>query len=163
MAIEWVDIKEKGNALVESWLSDADKRNLCMTEKGWGQTAADIEDCLKHMKGSAFKNLMVFRDGEPVCAMMFGIESGGVLNLYNITVNPEFRGQGMTAGVISFLLRNIGTLSFGKPYEKVKVSTIPENKGMQRILDKLGFANLGFNGDYVVFENSRNKELTQNF
>ena len=163
MVIEWKDIKNNGNKVVESWLSDADKRNLCMVEKGWGQTATDIAECIGSMRErSQFKNMVGIIDGEPACAIMFGI-SRGVLYLYNIVVNPECRGQGITGNVISQLLSRIGTFEMGDPYDKVLISIIPENKIMHRILNGLGFVNQGFDGEYDVFENSRTEDLSQSF
>ena len=133
-----------------------------MREKSWKQTASDIEQCFKEMKhiDAEFKNLLGYKDGEPVCAMMFGIQNG-ILHLYNITVNPEFRGAGIMGEVISFLMRKMTTKDFKIPYDAIRVPTLPENERMQRGLDNMGFANLGFNDGYVIFEYSRDQKFTQ--
>ena len=47
--IEWKNIDNKDITIINSWLSNQDKHNLCMTQKGWKQTAEDIADCLKYM------------------------------------------------------------------------------------------------------------------
>lgn len=154
MLIEWKEINAQEYETLNSWLSVQDKHNLCMTIKGWEQTALDIADCLKYMHNAQFKNIMGFANGKPVVALMFGIEQIEVLNLYNIVVNPACRNHGVAKAVILQLLKNNKSLAIVKPYKKMVVSTLPNNVSMHNLLKNLGFANMGFNGEYVVFEKS---------
>ena len=52
MKIEWKNIDNEEIAIINHWLSQEDKHNLCMTQKGWQQTAEDIGDCLKYMNNA---------------------------------------------------------------------------------------------------------------
>ena len=137
---------------IESWLSFQDKTNLCMQTKNWEQTASDICECLELMDNAQFKNLVGFVNDKPVVAVMFGIEQIKVLNLYNIVVNPKYRGNGIAKNVILQLVKNDESLGISKPYEKVIASTLPDNQKVQKVFQNLGFQNLGFDGEYVVFE-----------
>lgn len=158
MKIEWKEIAAKENIIIENWLSYSDKKNLCMTDKNWEQTASDIEECLKFMTESQFKNLIGYINGKPVCAAMFGIEHWRLLNLYNIVVNPAFRNRGLAKEVLSQLLKNDKSLGISVSYDKLKVSTLPSNKNMEHILEKKGFSNAGFNGEYNVFKKTLSKD-----
>lgn len=51
MKIEWRNIGFEENEIIENWLSNLDRQSLCMANKNWAQTAEDIEDCLKYMRG----------------------------------------------------------------------------------------------------------------
>ena len=95
MKIEWKNIDNEEIEIINHWLSNKDKHNLCMTQKGWQQTAKDVGDCLKYMNNAEFKNIIGYINGKPAVALMFGIESIGVLNLYNIVVNPKCRNMGV--------------------------------------------------------------------
>ena len=152
MQIEWKSIENKEYEIINSWLSSLDKHNLCMTEKNWKQTAHDIQDCLKIMDNAQFKNIIGYVNGKPVVAVMFGIEQIKVLNLYNIVVNPKFRNRGIAKGVICQLLKKDKTLKLTQPYNKVIASTLPDNVKVQQMFKDLSFQNLGFDGEYVVYE-----------
>lgn len=154
MKIEWKTIQSKDYAILDKWLSEQDKINLCMQHKSWEQTANDIGDCLQYMDNAQFKNLVGYINGKPVVFVMFGIEQIQVLNLYNIVVNPDCRNLGVAKNVISQLLKNDVSLKLSKPYTKVISSTLPQNTAMQSLFESLGFKNLGFDGEYVVFENN---------
>lgn len=158
MKIEWRNIGFEENEIIENWLSNLDRQSLCMANKNWAQTAEDIEDCLKYMRGGQFKNLMGYLAGKPAVALMFGIEHEKTLNLYNIVVNPAIRGKGVATDAILSLTNNDKALNITQPYNKIVVSALPENSGMQSFLNKNGFSNLGFNGEYVVFKKSITKE-----
>lgn len=152
MNIEWKNIGDNESVLINTWLSSQDKHNLCMTKKSWKQTAIDIDDCLKYMDNAQFKNIMGFIFGKPAVAVMFGIEQGEILNLYNIVVNPACRNMGVATKVISKLLNHDNSLRIEKSYKKVVVSALPDNFTVHNLLKTMGFNNLGFNGEYVVFE-----------
>ena len=150
MKLDWKNIDEKEINTINRWLSISDKQNLCMTQKDWQQTAEDIGDCLKYMNNAEFKNIIGYINGKPIVALMFGIESIGVLNLYNIVVNPKFRNLGVAKNVINKLLNN--SLNISKPYKKVIMSILPNNENMKNLLNGLEFNNKGFDGQYVVCE-----------
>ena len=153
MKIKWKEIGKADYRTIESWLCGQDKINLCMQTKNWEKTATDIGDCLELMDNSQFKNLIGFVDDQPVVAVMFGIEQIKVLNLYNIVVNPKYRNHGVAKNAIMQLVKNDASLEISKPYEKVVASTLPDNKNVQKLFERLGFDNLGYSGEYVVFEN----------
>lgn len=152
MKIEWKNFDEDCYKILDEWLSNSDKHNLCMENKSWKQTACDIDDCLRVMDNSQFKNIMGFADDVPVVAIMFGIEQIKVLNVYDLVVNPTLRGRGVATRVIKMLLNGDRSLKLEKPYQKVIASTLPDNKNMQNLFTKLEFSNLGFDGEYFVFE-----------
>lgn len=152
MEIEWENINNKHWQIVESWLSNEDKQNLCLTQKSWQQTAKDINECLNLMQNSQFKNIIGYVNGKPAVAIMFGIESIGVLNLYNIVINPKLRNMGIGKEVLLKLLNKDKCLNLNKPFNKVCASVLKENFCMQNALKSLNFNCLGFNGEYVVFE-----------
>ena len=162
MKIEWKTIENSDYEIIDKWLSKQDKINLCMQTKSWKDTATDIGDCLNYMDNAEFKNLIGWVNGKPVVAVMFGIEQIKVLNLYNIVVNPNFRNYGIAKNVITKMVKNDASLDISKPYEKVIASTLLDNKSVQHLFADLGFNNLGFDGDYVVFEKGLEKtdELT---
>ena len=158
MEIEWVNIEGKEQEIVNGWLSDSDKHNLCMSKKGWMQTAKDIEDCLRYMSNSQFKNLMGYVNEKPAVALMFGIEHGKILNLYNIVVNPVYRNKGVAKASVLKLLKNDRGLNITEQYKKVQVSALTDNLKMEALLTNLNFTSLGFNGEYVVFEKGVSKD-----
>ena len=152
MQIEWKNIEDIEYEIINGWLSNEDKHNLCMQDKSWKQTAIDIEDCLKIMDNAQFKNIMGYVNGKPIVAVMFGVEQIKVLNLYNIVVNPKYRDKGIAKEVINKLLKNDKGLNITQPYKKVVASTLPNNASVQHMFNSLEFQNLGFNGEYIVFE-----------
>lgn len=155
MKIDWKKISDEQYYIINEWLSKQDRHNLCMENKDWKQTAQDIGECLQYMENAQFKNIMGYINNKPVVAVMFGIEQIGVLNLYDIAVNPMFRNLGVAKTVIKQLLQNDKSLHLIQPYQKVVSSTLPDNKKMQRLFTDLGFDNLGFDGEYVVFEKAK--------
>ena len=152
MQIEWKNIEDKQIKIINSWLNDKDKVNLCMTKNNWEQTALAIEDCLKIMDNSEFKNIMGYIDDKPVVAVMFGIEHIEALNLYNIVISPACRHMGIAKKVVLQLLKNNKSLNLTKPYKKVVASILPENIDAKHLFESLNFDNLGFDDQYVVFE-----------
>lgn len=152
MQIEWKNIEDSEDEIINSWLSKQDKHNLCMTEKGWKQTASDIEECLNIMPNAQFKNIMGYVNGKSVVAIMFGVEQIEVLNLYNIVVNPKCRHMGVAKEVINQLLNNDKSLKITKPYTKVVASALPDNNCIIDFFKRLNFNCLGFNDEYVEFE-----------
>ncbi len=166
MQIDWKNIDDKEVEEINSWLTIQDKHNLCMSEKNWEQTACDINDCLQYMDNAEFRNLIGYIKGNPAVAVMFGIEQIKVLNLYNIVVNPKYRHMGIAKEVVLQLLSNDKSLNLSQTYEKVIVSTMPNNKEAQNLFISMNFDNLGFDGEYVVFEKERTRtkeELDKTF
>jgi len=161
MQIDWKNIDDKEVKEINSWLTIQDKNNLCMSEKSWKQTACDIDDCLQYMDNAEFKNIIGYINGKPAVAVMFGIEQIRVLNLYCIAVKPKYRHMGIAKEVILQLLNNDKSLNLSKPYEKVVASTIPNNKEAQKLFTSLNFDDLGFDGEYVVFEKERTKKTKE--
>lgn len=155
MQFTWRDLNDDYYNEINQWLSNNDRHNLCMQNKNWKQTALDINECLEIMPDAQFKNIIGFVDGKPVVALMFGIEQIKVLNLYNIVVNPKYREMGIAKEVISKLMNEDKGLNLSKPYLKVVISTLPDNIYMQKLLSGLGFDNLGFDGEYMVFEKEK--------
>lgn len=152
MQIEWKIIDDKEVKIINDWLTMQDKYNLCMTKQDWKQTALNIEECLKIMNNAQFKNIIGYVNNNPVLAMMFGVESIEVLNLYNIVVNPDFRNMKVAKTAIMQLLKNDKSLNLIKPYKKVIASVMPENRHALNLFQSLNFVNLGFNEEYNVFE-----------
>lgn len=159
MDFEWKNIDKNGYKIIDNWLSSQDEHNLCMEDKNWEQTAEDIGECLKFMENAQFKNIMGYVEGVPVVALMFGIEGIKALNLYDIVVNPDFRNLGIAKNVILKLLDCDKSLNLSQEYYKVTISTLPDNQKMHKLLEELGFENLGFEGEYVVFEKGITPEL----
>ena len=150
--ILWKNIGSKEIKQLNNWLSEQDKHNLCMQEKIWEQIAADIDDCLRIMDNAQFKNIMGFVEGNAIVALMFGIEHIETLNLYNIAVNPKYRNMGIAKKVVLKLLNNDKSLNLTSKYKTVKASVLPDNAEALKLFKSLNFKNLGFDGEYVVFE-----------
>ena len=110
------------------------------------------------MKNSEFKNLIGYYNEEPAVAVMFGIKDGTLLNLYNIVVNPKLRQLGIGKFVIKSLVEVSKNLNLKIKYSKVISSTLPANFQAQNMFESCGFTNLGFNGEYVVFEKKSNEK-----
>jgi len=109
------------------------------------------------MDNSEFKNIIGFVNDEPVVALMYGIENIGILNLYNILVSPKQRNKGIAKKVLLTLLENDKSLNNNQFYNMVRASALPENENVLHLFENLAFNNLGFDGEYVVFE----KEITK--
>lgn len=151
MQIEWKNIEKEDYLTLDKWLSKEDKFNLCMETKSWEQTANDINECLKYMNGSQFKNIMGYINNHPVVALMFGIEHIDALNLYCITVNPKFRGMGIAKDIIDQLLAKDKSLKLSQPFNRVILSVKPQNTSMIKLLKKLNFTYEEFDGEYHKF------------
>lgn len=159
MKIYWKKIDENDAKVIESWMSEADRKNLCMQEKGWAQTASDIWDCLQHMTNGQFRNCMGFDSSScPIVAIMFGVEEcGKTLNIYNILVNPRFRGKGVAKQAIADILSEDNLFKLNKTHSKIKVSTLPDNDAMRKVLKHLNFTAPKFDGEYLVYEKNPTK------
>ena len=152
MQIKWKKIENGDVKRINDWLSCEDKHNLCMEEKGWMQTANDIEECLNIMPNAEFKNIIGYVNGKPVVAVMFGVEQIEALNLYNIVVNPKCRHMGVAKEVVWQLLAQDKSLKITKSYNKVMASALPNNDCIIKLFKGLNFNSLGFDGEYIVFE-----------
>ena len=149
MKFEWKEIKNNDEQIINAWLSEADKHNLCMTNKSWQETANDISACLKDMKNSQFKNVIGYINNQPAIAMMFGVEySGEILNLYNIVVNPTFRHKNVGKQALSNLIYN-GEKEFGlkRTYKQIKASVVPKNTISKNLFFGSGFTSCQFDGE----------------
>lgn len=160
MEIKWKKIGEADENQIESWLNPLDKKFLCMSEKSWGGTASEISDCLKLMRNGQFRNVIGFVDGKAAVALMFGVEeSGNVLNIYNIVVNPNFRGRGVGKHALKDVLLN--RFSLNKTYSAVKTSAFKENASAQKLFMACGFKILDENGEFLVFgKPAKNLEIS---
>lgn len=157
MKIIWKDISDA--SVIDAWMSDRDKTNLCMQEKSWQETAFDIEECLKFMRKSAFVNKLGYIDGEPAVAIMFGIENKGTnLNFYNIIVAPKFRNQGICKSTINMLLGGNSGLNISPSVRQITMSALPENDVISHIMTELNFSPSGTTDEFNVFKKDRTKE-----
>ncbi len=153
MEIKWKKIGEADENQIESWLNPLDRKFLCMSEKTWGKTASEISDCLKLMRNGQFRNVIGFVDGKAAVALMFGVEeSGNVLNIYNIVVNPNFRGSGVGKQALKDVFLN--RFSLNKTYSTVKTSVFKENASAQKLFMSCGFKITDENRDFLVFGKS---------
>lgn len=163
MKIVWKKIEKEDYITIEKWLSGADRHNLCMEKKSWKQTAEDVEDCLKFMDNSEFRNVIGYVGETPIIAVMLGVENEELLNIYNILVSPKHRHVGVGKQAIADIV-NRNALLLDKKFSKVKVSVVPENDKVKNFFSNLGFNASGFDGDYDVFykqifkENTKQKE-----
>lgn len=165
MELIWKSVEDGQDKIIESWMSVDDRRNLCMQEKGWRQTANDIFDCLQYMTNGQFRNCFGFAPSiqQPVVAVMFGIEeSGKTLNVYNIITNPKYRGNGIAKQALSDILSG-DKFSLNKTHSKAKVCSLPNNIAIKNVLKSLNFSDPIFDGEYMVFEKniSKNRENAQ--
>lgn len=160
MKIIWKNVEDGQDNIIESWMSADDRRNLCMQQKGWKQTASDIWDCLRFSKNGQFRNCLGFLGdpARPVVAVMFGIEeSGKTLNVYNIITNPKYRGKGIAKQALSDILSG-DNFSLNNTHSKTKVCSLPNNIAIKNVLKSLNFSDPIFDGEYMVFEKHLKKD-----
>ena len=158
MKIQWKNIEKSDQNMIESWMSESDRHNICMEEQDWATTARGIYECLKDMRNGKFYEVMGYVDSCPAVALMLGVEeSGKALNLYNIIVNPLFRGRGIASQAISEVLGDQNALSINKTYSQIKVFTRPQNKTMKKILLAQGFSTPIQDGEFLFYK----KDLTK--
>ena len=50
MKISWKNVEKSDQCMIESWMSESDRHNLCMEEQDWATTARGIYECLRHEK-----------------------------------------------------------------------------------------------------------------
>ena len=105
------------------------------------------------MRNGKFYEVLGYVDSHPAVALMLGVEeSGNALNLYNIIVNPRFRGRGIGAKAISEVLGDENVLSIKKAYSQIKVYTRPENQVMKKILLSQGFSTPIKDGEFLFYK-----------
>ena len=136
--IKWKNMTPEEEFRLRTWQSADDKKMLCMQES-WGKTAGIIEGCLKYMPNSQFRNCIGFYKDEPVCAIMFGVENGKVLKIYELLVRPKFRWLGIGKQAIIDVLSEENKFKLSKTYDKVLGYVLPENLYAMKLLQKLGF------------------------
>ena len=159
MKISWKNVEKSDQCMIESWMSESDRHNLCMEEQDWATTARGIYECLKDMRNGKFYEVLGYVDSHPAVALMLGVEeSGNALNLYNIIVNPRFRGRGIGAKAISEVLGDENVLSIKKAYSQIKVYTRPENQVMKKILLSQGFSALIEDGEFLFHKKDLSKK-----
>lgn len=153
MKFEWKKIKNNEEKIINTWLTVADRQNLCMTDKSWQETANDIKDCLKSMKNGQFRDVLGYLNNQPAVAMMFGVEhSGDILNLYNIVVNPTFRHKGVAKQAVMSLIYNAEKEFNLKPtYRQIKASVVPKNTISKNLFLGSGFTSCQYDGEYLVY------------
>lgn len=153
MKISWKNVEISDQCMIESWMSESDRHNLCMDEQDWATTARGIYECLKNMRNGKFYEVLGYVDSHPAVALMLGVEeSGNALNLYNIIVNPRFRGRGIGTQAISEVLGDENVLSIKKAYSRIKVYTRPENQVMKKILLSQGFSTPIKDGEFLFYK-----------
>lgn len=153
MKISWKNVEKSDQCMIESWMSESDRHNLCMEEQDWATTARGIYECLKNMRNGKFYEVLGYVDSHPAVALMLGVEeSGNALNLYNIIVNPRFRGRGIGTQAISEVLGDENVLSIKKAYSQIKVYTRPENQVMKKILLSQGFSTPIKDGEFLFYK-----------
>lgn len=156
MEIIWKNFRKENGIEIENWLSDEDRKNLCLTEKNWEETADDIASCLKLMENGQFRNVVGFFNGEAVVALMFGVEfSGARLNIYNILVNPSKRGKGFGKEAIRSIFSSKNVFCLNKTYNKIVAFVFPQNDCGKKLFSGLGFEIYKKEGEFVVFEKSK--------
>lgn len=159
MKISWKNVEKSDQCMIESWMSKSDRHSLCMEEQDWATTARSIYECLKQMKNGQFRECLGYVGSQPAVALMLGVEeSGNALNLYNIIVNPRFRGRGIGTQAIADMLGDQNTFMLNKTYSQFKVFTKPENQVMKKILLSSGFSAPTQDGEFLFYK----KELTKN-
>lgn len=160
MNIEWRKINDKDEKILKSWLNETDRKMLCMQDKSWQQTAKDIEDCLKYMPDSQFRNAIGFCNGNPVCAIMFGVElSGRVLRIYNLLVNPACRCQGIGKQAIRDVFSKENKFCLKRTFSKVVGAVYPENFSSIRLCNSVGLSDKSKNDEYIDFSCDLTKKL----
>lgn len=153
MKISWKNVEKSDQCMIESWMSESDRHNLCMDEQDWATTARGIYECLKNMRNGKFYEVLGYVHSHPAVALMLGVEeSGNALNLYNIIVNPRFRGCGIGSKAIAEILSDENALSIKKTYSQIKVYTRPENKVMKKILLSQGFSTPIEDGEFLFYK-----------
>ena len=162
MEIIWRPIEDKDEKIINSWLDNDAKKMLCMENVSWQQTASDIGECLSIMNNAQFRNAIGYVDGEPVCALMFGVEfSGKILRLYNILVAPKHRNKGVAKSAMEDILSNENKFKLNKTYDKIVFSILPENKISEKLAKTFNFKFDGQNDIYLDFSCDLNKEWTK--
>ena len=143
MELRWKNIDKSDEAIVENWLTERDRKMLCMEEKSWKETANDIEDCLKFAKDGQFRNVIGYLDNKPVVAMMFGVEfSGQHLRIYNILVPKKLRRKGIAERSIMDIFSPKNLFKINKTYNKVVTAIVPGNDESLYLFTNLGFRDL---------------------
>ncbi len=151
MKLVWKNSSLQENNLVMEWLSADDRQMLCMKDKDWNDTAKDIEECLRYADYGQFKNLIGYLDAKPAVAVMLGVEnSGEVLHIYNIAVNPSQRKKGIAYKAVKEILQNPEKFDLRKTYHIIKASILPENKASLKLFNKAGLSNLINEDEYIV-------------
>ena len=131
-----------------------------MENKNWQETAADINDCLKYMSNSQFRNSIGFIDGYPVCAIMFGVEfCGQLLRIYNLVVNPEVRDIGIGSQAVRDVFTSENKFNLNKTFNKVIGAVYPENKASIKMLERMGFKRQKREDGLTDFEKDLEKDL----
>lgn len=151
MEITWKKITDVGEKEIESWQSALDKHYLCMTQKNWATTSRDIASCLELMKNGQFRNAIGFVNGKPAVAVMFGIEeSGNVLNIYNIIVNPKIRERGVGSQAIKDVLYS-NSFNLNRTYSLVKATVFKSNYSAKKLFLSNGLKQVETSGQFIVF------------
>lgn len=151
MELRWKNFRDYHEILVNNWASDKDKKSLCMEKKSWKETADDIEDCLKYATNGQFRNVVGYNEiGEPVVAVMFGTEfSGEVLKIYNILVNPLYRGKGIAKQTIKTIASKENVFRLNQTYNKLSVPVLSMWSKFGKSLMDMGLNNFEHHKGYV--------------
>lgn len=156
MKIMWRNFSQNDQKRIDMWLSNRERKFLCMQDKNWVETSREINDCLKYATDGQFRDVIGYVNNIPVVAMMFGVESSGkVLKLYNIAVAPDFRGHGVATQAIMDFVRADKIFAIDKTYSKIETAIYPDNLGIAKVLLKTGFqfkSKTLIDGEFLKFE-----------
>lgn len=151
MEITWKKITNEDEEKIDSWQSTLDKHYLCMTQKNWATTSRDIAACIDLMRNGQFRNVIGFVNGKPAVAVMFGVEeSGNVLNIYNIIVNPKIRERGVGSQAIKDVLFS-NSFNLKRTYSLVKATVFKSNYSAKKLFLSNGLKQVQTSGQFVVF------------
>lgn len=132
------NIDRNESEIIDSWMSERDKKFLCMEEKGWWQTASDIAACLRYAKDGKLFNLFACINNTPAVAVMMGVEeSGKVLRIYNLITNPDYRNKGLATEVMKRILKS--DFFRVRTFNEIKVDEFKDNVYSLKILHHFNF------------------------
>ena len=150
MELRWKNFQNYHEIMVDNWASYKDKKNLCMEEKTWKETADDIEECLNLAQNGQFRNVVGYLGNEPVVAVMFGTEfSGQVLKIYNILVNPLYRRKGIAKQTIKTIASKENVFRLIQTYSKLSVPVLSVWSGFGKGLMDMGLNELEHHKGYT--------------
>lgn len=139
MKIEWRNCDYSFCDLIEKSMNFIDRTMLDMRYSSWNVVADDIADCLKYAKNGQFRNVVGFIDETPAVFVMFGVEnSGEILRIYNLFVEPEFRGIGVGKQVVRDILDEKNIFGLDITFNKLVTSIYCDNRASYNLFSDMG-------------------------